>query len=671
MMRYIAYAMVVTMVSAGVLRTKAETPADTVVAPSSLHEIVVKGTGPRKVVRLLGNGEIDISSALLSEQPTILGSNDPLGLIRSLPAIATANELSASLSVKGMDNGANHFTTDGIRVVNPLHLFGLYSTFNPAYYKNYRFASDRFDATEQNFTGGRLEAESGQLPDTALTGTVAAGIIESHFAVAAPIVKGKSSLAVGVRQTYLNLLFPGLLKFNTSTLKYDFTDVNAGFRWQAGENDILGINFFFSRDGLNMSLDKRGEKNGECGWHNICGGAKWNHDNLEVNLGVSYFNNKFYLTEGGRTIDLPSNVLQGTLSAEKPLGDFTLESDITIRHSSGQYNRKNEQPEVHGASDAAEMNIAANWKHRLCDRLSVALGLRLSLYHCGSYNTVRPLPRVSLRGEIMHDLSVYASYGRLIQYEKLVEETTASLPADFRINADRRFKPQETHSFDIGAEGRIGALGIDYSLGAYYRLIRHAGEFHSSLLNLAGSSYNPLSDYPDGHGYSCGVSVMLMRQFGKFRGRAGYNLGKARLKFDKLGNDYFPSAHDRLHDLNASLSYEPAMGLTFVASFTHATGLPYTRTKYGYMIGDNLICEYYPHNSSRLPAYNRLDVSATYKFKKRGRTEHAINISLYNALFNKNILFYYTTYTEDKGIQNRSSYLETVIPSITYTLTFK
>ena len=164
---------------------------------------------------------------------------------------------------------------------------------------------------------------------------------------------------------------------------------------------------------------------------------------------------------------------------------------------------------------------------------------------------------------------------------------------------------------------------------------------------------------------------MLMRQFGKFRGRAGYNLGKARLKFDKLGNDYFPSAHDRLHDLNASLSYEPAMGLTFVASFTHATGLPYTRTKYGYMIGDNLICEYYPHNSSRLPAYNRLDVSAAYKFKKRGRTEHAINISLYNALFNKNILFYYTTYTEDKGIQNRSSYLETVIPSITYTLTFK
>lgn len=671
MKRYIAKAMIATIISAGALCANAEIPADTVSSPSELQEIVVTSTGPRKVLRIRSDGGLDISSAMLSEQFSTFGSNDPLSLIRSLPAVATANELSATLSIKGMDNGANYFSADGARIVNPLHLFGIYSTFNPAFYKNYRFAADRFDATEQNFTGGRLQADSGQLPDSALAGTVAVGLIESHFALSAPISKGKSSFALGLRQTYLNLIFPQLLKFNNSTLNYDFTDANASLRWMASQSHILGFNFFLSRDALGMSLDKMGEKNGDCGWMNICGAINWNNNDLHVNLGISRFNNKFRLIEGGHAIDAPSHLLQSTLSAEKPFGDFVVESDFTLRHVSGQYNRESGVQRPFGESDALEFNIAASWKHKFWQRLSTSLGLRLATYHCGSYNTVVPLPRAGLKLELMPEMSLYASYSRLFQFEKLVDESSASLPADFRINADSRFKPQQSHSFDIGAEGRITQWGIDYSLGAYYRLVRHAGEFHGSLLNLSGSSYNPLNDYLDGHGYTCGLSVMLMRQFGKLRGRIGYTLGKARLKFDRLADWYFPSAHDRLHDLNASLAWEPVSRLTFVASFTHATGLPFTRAKYGYIIDNNLICEYYPHNSSRLPAYNRLDLAATYKFKKCGKIEHAINVSLYNALCNKNILFYFTTFSEADGIENQSSYLKSVIPSISYTLTFK
>lgn len=670
MLRFMATAMVLTMVSAGALRCRAEAPADTVVAAASLQEITVSAVGPRKLVRILDGGDLRIYSDWLSEQVTPFGSNDPLGLIRSLPSVSTANELSASLSVKGMDNGANYFSTDGVRVVNLLHLFGLYSTFNPAYYKSYRFASGRFPATCPNFTGGLMEAESGWMPDTVVSGTIAVGLIESHLAVSAPVVKGVSSFSAGIRQTYLHLLYPGLLKFRDSNLNYSFTDANFGFRWLPDPVSLLSVNLFFSRDILNMELDHRGEKDGSCGWKNICGGIGWTRGDMNVNLGVSYFNNSFVLAEGGRTIDLPSSVLQGTLSAEKPFGEFLLESDLNFRHCSGQYNRANPGAEAPEGSDAVEWNAVATWKHQFFSRLSVEAGLRLAVYHCGCYNLVAPLPRVGLKWNVVRGMSLYASFGRLMQFEKLVEETTSSLPADFRINAGRRFRPQEVYSVEIGAEGRIAALGLDYSAGLYFRRVRHASEFRGSLLNLAGKDYDPLSDLIDGKGYSCGVSVMLMRQFGRVRGRAGYNLGKSRLKFDEFGPKYFQSAHDRLHDLNLSLSWEPIDRLTFVASFTHATGLPYTRTKYGYMIGDNLICEYYPHNSSRLPAYNRLDLAVNYKFRKRGRVGHALNLSVYNALCNKNIIFYHTTYSEEHGIRNRSSYLKTMIPTVTYTLTF-
>ncbi|MDE6835990.1 MAG: hypothetical protein K2J03_03415, partial [Muribaculaceae bacterium] len=180
------------------------------------------------------------------------------------------------------------------------------------------------------------------------------------------------------------------------------------------------------------------------------------------------------------------------------------------------------------------------------------------------------------------------------------------------------------------------------------------------------TDYSPLSDIIDGKGYAYGLSVSLSRQFGSIRGRVGYNIGKSRLKFDRYGNEYFPASHDRLHDLSASLLWNPISRLTLGATFTHATGTPFTKAKYGYILGENLICEYYPHNSSRLPAYNRLDLSAIWRMGS-----HSIEVSVYNALGSKNILFLYYSYSLSEGIKRKESVMKTVIPSISYTFIFK
>ena len=134
-----------------------------------------------------------------------------------------------------------------------------------------------------------------------------------------------------------------------------------------------------------------------------------------------------------------------------------------------------------------------------------------------------------------------------------------------------------------------------------------------------------------------------------------------------------PSAYDRPHDFNATLSYTPPFiagsPLTIAGSYTYATGTPYTRARLGYMIGENLICEYYPHNSSRLPDYKRLDLSATWRFRgKAGR--HTLGVSVYNVLANHNTLFVYTSYSIDTGISQKQSVMKSVIPSINYIYEF-
>jgi hypothetical protein len=212
--------------------------------------------------------------------------------------------------------------------------------------------------------------------------------------------------------------------------------------------------------------------------------------------------------------------------------------------------------------------------------------------------------------------------------------------------------------------------GIDYSVEGYFKMLRHQIEYAGNLMLLVNQNYNPLDDVIAGHGYAAGLSVSLMRQWGRWRGRVGYAYGVARLRFAEYGDEMFPASSSRPHDLNASVSFDILRGLTLSAAFTHATGTPYTRARYGYMIGENLICDYFPHNSSRLPAYNRLDLSLNWVFSRSRGIKQSLNLSVYNALASRNILFLYTSYSAEKGLEQRESVMKSVIPSLSYSIEF-
>lgn len=63
--------------------------------------------------------------------PSLLGSNDPLKALQTLPGIINGGDGNAGLYVRGGDPGQSQISYNGIPVYNPNHLFGLYSIFNP------------------------------------------------------------------------------------------------------------------------------------------------------------------------------------------------------------------------------------------------------------------------------------------------------------------------------------------------------------------------------------------------------------------------------------------------------------------------------------------------------------------------------------------------------------
>lgn len=669
--RIIITAFAALLTSVGLPAQVAGEPTDSI-PESSLEELTVTSYASKKIFGINPDASISITASMLNEIPSFLGGDDPVALLRTLPSVATSNELQPGIAVRGSSPGSNLFESDGMRIFNPMHLLGLFSTYNPAYYKDYTFRPIFIPPTYGNTTGGYFSAVGApETPDSVVSGKASVGILESHGSISIPIVKKKVSIKLGARQTYLNLVYPSILKMGSSNLKYAFTDANANISISASEKDNVNISFFSSFDNLDLENSKNGDKEGKCGWNNLAGSVEWKHKDLYVGVNYSRFDNSFRLEEGGAEIDLPSYISQSSICVTKPFGNFDVEADIAYRNTSGRHTRSYSSDDIYSTDiDAFEYNIASRWKTFHFKSFKIDAGLRVTFYNSGNYFKFRPQPRISLSYGFAENFNLYCNYGMYYRFDKLVEVTTGGLPADFRVNASKCAPEERTDALSLGISGYISFIGFNFMVEGYWKKIRHAGEFTGSVIDFVKPDYNPLTNLSDGNGYSYGMSVMLLRQFGRFRFRAAYNLGKSRLKFDGMGNSYFPSAHDRLHDLTVSASFSIIQGLTASASFTHATGLPYTKAKYGYMIGENLICEYFPHNSSRLPSYNRLDLSVNWIFLRKGKCTHSLNASVYNALASNNVLFVFTSYSIKEGIQQKKSTMEMVIPSLTYSITF-
>lgn len=634
-----------------------------------LKEVQVKSISRRTLGLDVKSGQIKIDGRKLGDEASLLASPDAISFIRSMPAVATSNDLQASVSVRGGNAGDNRFMADAIPVFNPVHMLGLFSSYNPAFFHDYSFMPGRISATIPSAAAGLFQARSLTAPDTVLNGSLSVGLIESHGALNIPLIKGKSSVSVGARKTYLDLVFPKLLTLRNSTINYGVEDFNVAAVWQPEQRNLFRFSALFTKD--DMGIDNgEVERDGKMGWGNFGVGMEWLHNNMETSMSFSRFHNRFILQEGGSHLNLPSSISLATARfLMKNVWCLDWETDVHYAHSSGQTNTATAQDKTQFSNQAWGWNTGLSYNRPL-GPVHLDAGMRLSLYNSPHFVRLYPLPRLNLSWGPNYMANLFAAYSRTMAFEHLIQESSVSLPADFWVCSDSEIPPLDSHNFEVGVTGFIPLLRLTYSVEGYYRKMNNMIEFTGSLLDLTNASYNPISDVAKGQGYALGVSLSLLKQVGAVRGRLGYNLGTSRMKMEKFGNKWIPSSVDRLHDLSATLTWQPVNKLTFSGIFTHATGLPYTRAKYGYMINENLICEYFPHNSSRLPAYNRLDIAAGLTLTQKAKSQHIIRLSVYNVTASRNVLFIYTSYSLKDGIETNQAVMKNVIPSISYTYQF-
>jgi len=297
-------------------------------------------------------------------------------------------------------------------------------------------------------------------------------------------------------------------------------------------------------------------------------------------------------------------------------------------------------------------------------------------------NYARLEPRFSIKVPISDESSIKASYNRTAQYIHLISNTIASTPVDVWTPSTNNIQPAMADQVALGYFKNFGGNQYELAAETYYKNTQHIVDYIDGadlLLNefLEGSLL-------DGKGRAYGLELQLKKNKGKFNGWMSYTLAKSELLVDGINNsEWYAARFDQTHNFSLTSFYDLSDQWSFSANFVYLTGTPATFPTSRYEAGPYIV----PHNSNnsrnnlRIPAYHRLDLSATWKGKKKSKNDKWDGewvFSVYNVYSKKNpfgIYFRQGDSVPAGQVQNteavRLSVIGNFIPSISYNFKFK
>ena len=178
------------------------------------------------------------------------------------------------------------------------------------------------------------------------------------------------------------------------------------------------------------------------------------------------------------------------------------------------------------------------------------------------------------------------------------------------------------------------------------------------------------------------LKLMVTKKKGKLTGMVNYTLSKAERTISGVNQGRtFAANYDRRNVFNLQAAYELSKRWTFGGTFTYSTGRPVTLPTGKYEFNNYQPTVFTERNGYRLPAFHRLDLSATFNPKKNeNRRWHGEWVfSVYNVYDRKNPFTIYTRTAQDKDgnilyngtkQEARLVYLFPIFPSVTYNFKF-
>lgn len=647
-----------------------------------LQDVEVKGKRLRSHLKALDDASI-VDMSLMDYMPRILGNADPIHYAQLLPGVQTNSEYDAGLHVQGCDNSHNYVSLDGVPIYNATHLLGFFSIFNASHFSEMSLTKSSTSASFPNRLGGSVDmltptwiCGEDSLQANGKHGEIAVGPMSSQGTVKLPIGK-RSMLMVSARAAYLNLLYSKWLEMDGDHVNYDFADYNATYITQLDDANVIKAEAYWGYDNLKIGQADQGMQT-KIKWDNTMAALHWysrySKWQTEQSVYFTRYANRVRLNETSIDVGVRSYIYDLGYKGRLKFGRWDCGADV-IRHEL--------MPQDITTGGTINANVAPTKKQRtveasaymkylqpLSQRLALETGLRFTYY----YNKDRFAsldPNIKLRWDASQASQFSLNLGIHHQYLYQTGFSSMGLPTEFWLSSSNEFRPQ--YAYNASLQGNFWLKDREYRLTTelYFKKLEHQVENSGNIFDILYSSYSLEGALMKGKGYNYGANIMLEKRRGKLTGWVSYSFGRAKRRFD--GDRYsgwYSASHERIHELNAVATYKIGKRMELGATYVLASGVPFTRIKYAYMVSNNIVSEYGPYNGDRIKPYMRLDLSMNYDFKNSGDKRSGINFSLYNATMYNNILSYRIKVYKGQVRYATFSFLMPILPSISYYYKF-
>ncbi len=669
-----------------------------------LTQVVVTAESEKENLETVEMSNTKMSVETISKIPALMGEVDIIKAIQLLPGVQTAGEGTSGFYVRGGAVDQNLILLDEAPVYNAAHLMGFFSVFNPDAVKDVKLYKGGIPAEYGGRLSSVLDIRMKEGNSKRFAGSAGIGTISSRLTLEAPIVKDKGSFLVSGRRTYADVFTIFSKDSTVRDSQLYFYDLNLKANYKLGEKDRIYASGYFGRDVF-------GDSDFKISWGNATGSVRWNHvynKKLFSNFTAIYSNFDYFLgePEGSTAFEWKSNIRDWTGKMDF---NYFANTRNTLRFGLISTVHKFNPGKARGVGDETIFNeLGTNPTHalehavylsnetKITPLLTAQYGLRVTgfqnigpgtvynfdaqyeaidstVYKKGDiYQTYGSLePRIGLRYTLSDNSSIKASYNRTTQYLQLASNSTSSSPLDIWFPASPNVKPQRADQWAMGYFRNFQDNAIETSVEVYYKNMHDQIDFrdHAELL------LNPEleGELRTGKGRAYGMELLVKKQKGKLTGWIGYTLSRTEKKIETINNDnWYPAKYDKTHDLSIVASYELNdrwdFGMTWIYGTGSAVTMPTGRFEYAGMIAP----VYSDRNDRRLPAYHRMDFSATLHPKKVRKISGDWVFSIFNGYNRKNA--FSILFSEDPDNANvtraQKTYLFPIIPSVTKNFKF-
>lgn len=625
---------------------------------NNLQEVIVSGRTPP--------GRFHSSRKGIEAIPAILGEQDLLKYLATIPGIITTNALDPGIYVRGGNSWENSFLIHDVEIAGTDHLTGILATFDPYIFNNSTLYKSGFPAAYN----GSLSSYIHMTPDPGnkqkLEGELTLGLVSSALKAKGPLKKNHTSFAASLRTSYLQAiskLYNRSVKGNnTGNLlpEYAFNDLTLHVDSRLSSQWNLNAFGIFSMDDLRMKLQENVRY--DFNWKTFSGNLRAVYTPNEKN--------RFRLSIGGK-----SSFSEGDAKGSIPMGGGNRRYSLITQISyTGQINDQlqflsggkfeHARFETADKPDYAENLLIkssdkyfnlyetyAEVNYRPGNHFLFMAGVNYQHYRGKSrINSLSPRARISY---FTGKFTLWFDYAQTTQYLSLYPYFTVKTPVDIWYPLDKGMKPALCRQLSIGAEQEI-PLGLTVYVGLFYKNMLHLKDFSAN----ESTRYSGLTDNMiEGKGYARGFELDLSFQQKNLALRFNYTLSESKRKFEEINNGQaFNPPYDVKHNIvvNSSLYFSSRFSLNLLWTFSSGV---YTTFPVGVTLAHNitdsenkpiLIPVYTDRYNYKLPDNHRLDANLDYLIPYK-RIRLKISAGAYNVYNHSNPSFVYFSPEENEN----------------------